>query len=161
MAAMMIVASYAQSSACAYCYHNDINSGIGVSYSYCEFLDVCLKNAWNYIKRDCPSGWLKGKDLDLFNQCKPTKSACPSFVSNTTTFYQKWDNQSWSLPAGTFCEISVDAREAVGRIQFGGDKRSLGIFQPSDVLVDDITTFQEGVQDVIVFNANESGPVFF
>ena len=47
-------------------------------------------------------------------------------------------------------------------MQFAGtDKRSLGIFQPSDVLIDDITTFQEGVQDVLIYNANESGPVFF
>ena len=49
-AAVAATAVYAAgSSQCLYCRKKDLNSGMLVSYSYCEHLDICLKDAWNYI----------------------------------------------------------------------------------------------------------------
>lgn len=45
------------SAECLYCRRMDKNSGFLVSYSYCQQQDECLKDAWNYINRDCQSGW--------------------------------------------------------------------------------------------------------
>ena len=42
---------------CMYCRRMDLNSGFLVSYSYCAQSDECLMDAWNYINRDCQSGW--------------------------------------------------------------------------------------------------------
>lgn len=63
---LFAAASYAQdeeviaatpSSECMYCRRMDKSSGFLVSYSYCEQSDECLMDAWNYINRDCTSGW--------------------------------------------------------------------------------------------------------
>ena len=70
-AAVTAAASLAQfegtagSSQCLYCRNQDLNAGYLVSYSYCEHQDLCLKDAWNYISRDCLSGWKRGNTLDL------------------------------------------------------------------------------------------------
>ena len=60
----------AGSSACLYCRNQDLNAGFLVSYSYCEHQDICLKDAWNYIRRDCLSEWKRGNELAM-DDCNP------------------------------------------------------------------------------------------
>ena len=74
------------SSACMYCRRMDNNSGFLVSYSYCETSDECLKDAWNYINRDCQSGWQGGKNYEL-ETCNPSDISCPdTFVSSEALY---------------------------------------------------------------------------
>ena len=80
-AAVLAAIASAGSSSCLYCRNQDINSGFLVSYSYCSHQDVCLKDAWNYINRDCLSGWERGNSLNLAD-CDPEEVTCPSFVSS-------------------------------------------------------------------------------
>ena len=53
------------SQSCLYCRRMDKNAGFLVSYSFCDSNDTCLKDAWNYINRDCETGWTNGKDIEL------------------------------------------------------------------------------------------------
>jgi len=74
------------SSACMYCRRMDLNSGFLVSYSYCEAIDECLQDAWNYINRKCQSNWVKGKNYDL-TICHPDVITCPAtFISSESKY---------------------------------------------------------------------------
>ena len=65
---------------CLYCRNEDRKAGFLVSYSYCNRQEVCLKDEWNYIKRECSGGWKRGNKLSL-NACKPEEVTCPDFES--------------------------------------------------------------------------------
>ena len=75
------VARVGGSSACLYCRNQDVNAGFLVSYSFCEHQDTCLKDAWNYIRRDCLSEWKRGNELGM-DDCTPEEVSCPSFTSS-------------------------------------------------------------------------------
>jgi hypothetical protein len=59
--AILMVAVSAQSPNCMYCKRADTNAGFLESYSYCASLNQCLKDQWNYLNRQCGSGWTLGK----------------------------------------------------------------------------------------------------
>ena len=53
---------------CLYCHRMDMNGGFLKSYSYCNHTDECLEDAWNYLNKECESGWVRGKELN-FDTC--------------------------------------------------------------------------------------------
>ena len=78
---VMVAVAQAGSSACMYCRRMDTNSGFLVSYSYCNQLDECLKDAWNYINRPCLDDWKGGSSYDL-TACEAENNTCPSYASD-------------------------------------------------------------------------------
>ena len=84
-AGLIAVASAVGKSACLYCRNQDSNSGFLVSYSYCDHTDVCLKDAWNYIQRECLNGWSRGNGLGL-DSCAPDEVTCPGFESEPAVY---------------------------------------------------------------------------
>ena len=64
IAALGIAAANA-TSACLHCRNQDLNAGFLVSWSYCQHQDICLKDAWNYIRRECLSDWKRGNTLSM------------------------------------------------------------------------------------------------
>ena len=144
-------------SACLFCRDRDRNSGILVSWSYCAHQDICLENAWNYIQRDCLGGWEKGADLSL-NYCEPTEVTCPSFTSSPEK-YQKTEDTTWSIAAGSKCTVQIDATGGIARVTFQEGQEFLGFEvyrEPGKVY-----TFESGSTDIILYNAAETGPITF
>lgn len=90
LAAFLVAVAYAGSSQCLYCRNQDNNGGVLVSYSYCKHTDECLKDAWNYIQRDCLTEWERGNTIAL-NTCDPEEVSCPEFIS-TPEQYQLYVN---------------------------------------------------------------------
>ena len=150
------VAREGGSSACLYCRNQDLNAGFLVSYSFCEHQDTCLKDAWNYIRRDCLSEWKRGNQLTM-DDCTPEETECPSFTS-TPELYQKYENTTWSMAAGSKCTVSVDATAGVARVIFSSTIY-LGINY--DAKIDEVITLESGVTDIEIYNAAESGPITF
>ena len=127
-----------------------------MSYSFCEHQDVCLKDAWNYIARDCLSGWVRGNSLGL-DDCKPEEVTCPDFTSSPEV-YQKYDNKTWSMAAGSKCNVRIDATNGVARVIFSSTTY-LGI--EYDARVDKVITIESGVTDLVIYNAAPTGPITF
>lgn len=96
--AIVLATAEAASSKCMYCRRMDRNAGFLVSYSYCNQTDTCLKDAWNYLNRECADGWKKGTSYEL-DFCEPDDISCPEFVSSTDR-YQQYFNNTWSLASG-------------------------------------------------------------
>ena len=155
LAALAAATAYATGSACLYCRNEDLNSGLFVSYSYCQQQQQCLKDAWNYIRRDCPGGWVRGEKLSL-NDCEPEEVTCPSFESSPSE-YQKYTNTTWSMAAGSKCEVKVDATGGIARVIFSST-RYLGI---EGYKIDEIINVDSSVENIVIYNAAESGPVTF
>ena len=151
------VAQAVGSSQCLYCRNQDLNAGFLVSYSYCEHSDSCLKDAWNYIKRDCLTTWTRGNTLSL-PDCAPEDVECPSFVSSEAEF-QKYTNTTWSMAAGSRCNVQIDATEGIARVIFSSTLY-LGI-EYEAAKVDDVINIESGVTDLEIYNAAESGPITF
>ena len=154
--ALIATLAAAGSSQCLYCRNQDFNAGFLVSYSYCEHQDTCLKDAWNYIKRDCLSGWVRGTSLAL-DDCAPETVTCPSFVSDTEK-YQKYKNTTWSMAAGSKSQVNIDATAGIARVIYSSTLY-LGI--EYDAKIDDVITIESGVTDMTIYNAAESGPITF
>ena len=95
------------SNACLYCRRMDINNGFLVNYSYCNQTDECLLDSWNYINRDCLTGWMSGSELTL-EGCEAEKFECPGFAS-TPEKYGKYENITHTIGVGGFCTVKVDA----------------------------------------------------
>ena len=64
-AIIMATVEAAGSSKCMYCRRMDKHAGFLVSYSYCNQTDTCLKDAWNYLNRECADDWRKGTSYEL------------------------------------------------------------------------------------------------
>ena len=156
VAAVLAIAVSAGSSACLYCRNQDLNSGFMVSYSYCKHQDVCLKDAWNYINRDCLSKWQSGDELKL-SDCEPDEVSCPEFVSSPEK-YQKYKNTTWSMAPASKCTVNIDATDGVARVIFS-DTIYLGIEYKAKV--DDVITIESGVTKLTIYNAAETGPITF
>ena len=151
------VATAAGSSQCLYCRNQDINAGFLVSYSYCEHQDICLKDAWNYIRRDCLTEWTRGNNLELAD-CNPDTVTCPGFTSSEEQF-QKYTNTTWSMAAGSKCFVKIDATEGIARVIFSSTLY-LGI-EYEGGRVDEVMNIESGVTDLEIYNAAESGPITF
>ena len=74
-----------------YCKRMDENSGFLVSYSFCEVENTCLKDAWNYINRDCQSEWRRGDAIKL-QDCNPNAISCPEEFVSTKDKYGTYQN---------------------------------------------------------------------
>ena len=156
VASALISSAMAASSACLYCRRMDINAGFLVSYSYCNQLDECLKDAWNYINRPCLDDWKGGKSYAL-DFCEPETITCPTYKS-TPEEYGVYTNTTWSLAAGGMCSVKIDASEGVARVIF--DETSfLGI--ESEYKIGDVITFDSGENEIVIYNGAETGPLTF
>ena len=155
-ASLLVAAASAASSSCLYCRNQDNNAGFLVSYSYCKQTDDCLKDAWNYINRECLSTWERGNSYSL-EACEPEDITCPDFVSSPEQ-YQQYKNTTWSMAEGSKCNVRLDATEGVARVIFSGNL-FLGI--EYEAKVNDIITIENGVEDITIYNAAESGPITF
>ena len=90
------------------CVYSDNNAGFLDSFSFCEPIDVCLQNAWNYIDYKCADGgWTRGIDIDV-ETCGTTETTCPEFVSSSVA-YGTYSNTTQALASGEVCNINVDA----------------------------------------------------
>lgn len=145
---------------CMYCRRMDKNSGFLVSYSYCSQTQECLQDAWNYINRDCVSGWNTGNSYDL-SACGPSNIDCPpTYVSNSEK-YQQYQNQTWTLPEGASCVVRVDATNGVARVIF--DETSYLGLDGTNKKLGDVITFDQGsgMNEITIYNAASSGPLTF
>lgn len=156
VAALSAAIASAGSSACLYCRNQDLNSGFMVTYSYCKHLDTCLKDAWNYINRDCLSKWQQGDTIKL-SDCEPEEVTCPSFVSGPDKF-QKYKNTTWSMAPASKCAVSIDATDALARVIFSSTLY-LGIEYKAKI--DDVITIESGLTNLVIYNAAETGPITF
>jgi hypothetical protein len=137
----------------------DRNSGFLVSYSYCEISDECLMDAWNYINRDCASSWRLGEDYEL-NLCYPQKTVCQEVFVSSQEKFGTYDNLTWTLPQGAYCDIVVDATAAVGRVIF--DETSFLGVDGTDIKLGEVITVDQGqVKNITIYNAASTGPLTF
>jgi hypothetical protein len=142
-----------------YCRRMDTNSGFLVSYSYCKQSDECLMDAWNYINRDCQSNWQSGSSYELA-LCNPEIISCPEKFVSTEDKYGSYQNNTWTLPQGAYCDIVVDASLAVGRVIF--DETSFLGLDGTEKKLGDVITFEAGAENIItIYNAAETGPLTF
>ena len=144
---------------CMYCKRNDENSGFLNSWSYCQATDTCLHNAWNYIQRECESDWKQGHTYVL-DFCEPEDISCPEYVSDPEK-YQTYSNNTWSLAQGGKCTIKIDATQGVARVVFdyGVTNSQLGV--DGKWKTGEVITFAAGENEIIIYNANDSGPLTF
>mmetsp|Transcript_11774 Transcript_11774/g.11702 ORF Transcript_11774/g.11702 Transcript_11774/m.11702 type:complete len:157 (+) Transcript_11774:161-631(+) len=124
------------------------------SFSFCEALDVCLEDAWNYIDYKCASKWIKGKKMDIFD-CFPTETECPSFTSSESV-YGVWTNTTISLATTEYCQFVVDGTKAVARVVFSNGA-NYGIVGQYKYEQDEVVTVEDDVLEFIVYNADSSG----
>jgi hypothetical protein len=142
----------------------DTNAGFLKSFSYCNETDECLEDAWNYLHRNCTSGWTRGKDLD-FESCLAVQIDCLNFVSSPEYFKTdgtkdvNYFNRTWTLPASTYCKVNVDATEAVGRVVF--DETSYLGIEGELKLGEVLSVYQGDTQDILIYNGAEEGQLTF
>ena len=138
----------------------DKNSGFLVSYSYCEASDECLKDAWNYINRDCATDWNGGKNVAL-DDCNPESIACPDTFVSSETLYGSYLNQTVTLPEGAKCDVQVNTDNGLARVIF--DETSYLGLDGTDKKLGDIITYDSGTGEhtITIYNAAESGPLTF
>ena len=67
---------------CLYCRYLDLRATFLESWSYCSTSQECLLDVWNYIDRDCVTGWNRAAENSL-EFCEPTLVQCPSFVASS------------------------------------------------------------------------------
>lgn len=66
---LLLAAEAFASQACLACRRSDIHAGVFNSYSFCNTSDECVEDAWNYYNRNCSSGWKRGRQLDIVDDC--------------------------------------------------------------------------------------------
>ena len=137
------------------CIYEDNNAGFLDSFSYCQAIDVCLENAWNYIDYKCASTWTRGNTIDL-DICGPRETTCPEFISSANA-YGVYTNTTQALASGEVCSIFVDATQAVARIIFD-NTNNLGIEEVNGYIYGSpISIDAGGFQTFNVYNADSSG----
>ena len=154
---LVAVAMAAGSSKCMYCRRMDKHAGFLVSYSYCNQTDTCLKDAWNYLNRECADGWRKGTSYEL-DYCAPDDISCPEFIS-TTERYQKYFNNTWSLASGGQCLVKIDATAGVARVIF--DNTSFLGIEEDKAYIGKVITVETGIREILIYNGAETGPLTF
>ena len=66
---------------CLYCRYTDLRASFLESWSYCTDSLECLADEWNYIDRDCVSGWTQANVMTL-DFCEAEEAPCPEFVAS-------------------------------------------------------------------------------
>ena len=145
------------STACLSCKLKDSASSFLYSYSYCKDTNECLQDEWNFINKWCPSKWIPGWMLDIDADCQARQviGACMPFVS--VEGYVKNTKQS-NLPQGGQCTLTVDATQALGRVQFN-KAVSLGVLYNGYEMGQPITIPKGEVQAITIYNGNAAGPL--
>ena len=157
VAALMLANEVSSTQTCLSCRRQDVNAGFLVSYSYCKQTDECIQDVWNYINRNCESGWERGSDLTL-EACEAKAVACIDFESSPELATQ-YQNRTWTLPAESYCVIKIDATEETARVIF--DSTSfLGVEEP-EYMIGDVITVDSGTKEVTIYNGAESGQLTF
>ena len=154
----LLIAGVMATSSCLYCRRQDKNAGFLVGYSYCNQTDSCLKDAWNYINRDCVSGWKRGKSYSI-DFCNPEEISCPTYQSLPEK-YGTYENQTWSLAAGGQCVVELDATAGVARVIFD-EVSYLGIQGAGGKGIGEVITVKSGIKKITLYNGAESGPLTF
>ena len=62
------------------------------------------------------------------------------------------------MAEGSKCKVTVDARDGIARVIFSSSSY-LGI--EFDASIDEVITLEDGVTDITLYNAAESGPITF
>ena len=65
---------------CLYCRKRGKEAAFLETYDYCEDLNECLLDKWNYLDYICPTEWSPGADLSL-EFCEAESVTCPAWVS--------------------------------------------------------------------------------
>lgn len=91
---------------CLYCRKRGKEAAFMETYDYCEDLNECLLDKWNYLDYICPTEWFPGADLSL-EFCEVEEVTCPEWIS-TPEKEGVVQNFTWALPAGSSCNIVVD-----------------------------------------------------
>ena len=114
---------------CLNCKLLDTKSTFLVSQSYCGATDECLQDEWNYVNKWCRTNWVPAWMLDIEQDCKAKETisiqACVSYKSNVA-YYGQFFNFTQILMEGEYCNIDIDATEAVARVAFR-DTVELGV----------------------------------
>lgn len=140
------------------CRRKDINAGFLVTFSYCAKTDTCVQDIWNYIDYPCASGWVRGKDLRLEDDCKAKAVTCLDFTS-TPDKIQQFFNRTWTLPELSYCTVHVTANEEVARVVF--DNTSYLGVEVKDYLIGDSIVVPDGERDLVIYNGAETGSLTF
>jgi hypothetical protein len=144
---------------CLYCKMKDSGAGALTSFSYCHQRDQCLQDAWNYFNMPCKGGFKRGNSYDL-EFCGGLTTDCPGFAS-TPDDYQKYTVTEFQLRQNAYCSVKIDATAAVARVKFEPKiVDTLGIDNDS-VKVDETYTIQQGISEVIIYNAAKGKPMSF
>ena len=116
-------------------------------------------DAWNYINRDCTTGWQGGASYTI-DICNPTTVSCPPKYVAKEEFYGTYTNNTWTLVEGATCDVVIDASRGVGRVIF--DETSyLGLIGTTAKL-GSVITFTSGNENKIkIYNGAENGPLTF
>ena len=117
---------------CMFCKKADTYSSFLYSASYCKDTDECLLDQWNYKSKWCPSGWVRGWQLDLDCDCGAIDGGVgtcrdynPSMEEEAT-----WTNETIVLSAGEKCTFNVNASDIVAHALFENefdDEQDVGI----------------------------------
>jgi hypothetical protein len=116
-ASLLLWGEVTSTQTCLSCLRQDTTSGFLGTYSYCARTDTCVQNVWNYIDNPCPTEWVRGRDLNLVNDCKANQTTCQDFTS-TPEKASQYFNRTWTLPEMSYCVITVDANEEIARVIF-------------------------------------------
>ena len=160
IAASLALASVAEarvSTKCLMCKYEDSAASFLYSFSYCKTTDECLSDQWNYVNKWCESKWVPGWMLNIDVDCEAQNviGACMPFVS--VEGYSSETRQS-NLPAGGQCTISIDATQAMGRVQF--DKAvGLGVLYNDYDVGEPITVPKGEIQEITIYNGQASQPI--
>ena len=115
---------------------------------------------WNFINQWCKTKWIPGWQLDIDLDCEAQDviGACETFVASKE--FTTNGGVSHTLPQGGKCTTSVDASQAMGRIQFS-KATELGVLYNGYKYNDTLTVPKGEIQDITVYNGKLNGPVTF
>lgn len=154
----MLVGETFSTQTCLACRRKDIGAGFLVTYSYCAKTDSCVQDEWNYINFPCASGWVRGKDLRLDDDCKAKTVTCLDFTSGPDKV-QQYFNRTWTLPEMSYCTVHIVATEEVARVVFD-NTNFLGV-EVKDYVTGDLINVPDGERDIVIYNGAEKGQLTF
>lgn len=120
--------------------------------------DECVIDVWNYFNRNCTTGWVRAKSLDIVGDCGAEEVNCTDFVSNYTMVGQYF-NSSAQLAVGKFCVVKVDATVETARVIFD-DVSKLGV-EVDGYQAGDVITVEGETRAITIYNGADSGQLTF
>ena len=140
---------------CLYCKAKDREGSFVSEWSYCETLDVCVENVWNYLDYQCPSEWIRANNV-TFEDCGVVETVCPQFES-TSLSYGVTTTTTQALASGEECAIYINAQQAVARMTIQ-NTYDLEIKELIGYIYGEVITIAEGSERTLtLYNANQYG----